>query len=70
MKIAKMKTSLELLLSVLLVSSVSAGPAGNAQMTPVNDRTLFIRSLPGYPGGRSDVYEVYMEPYLFVSTAS
>ena len=36
-------------------------------MTNMNDRTLYIRSLPGYPGGRSDLYEVYMEPYYFVS---
>ncbi|XP_046482199.1 superoxide dismutase [Cu-Zn]-like isoform X1 [Neodiprion pinetum] len=31
----------------------------------IYDRTLFIRSLPGFPGYRSDLYEVYMEPYLF-----
>lgn len=36
-------------------------------MGDVNDRTLYIRSLPGYPGARSDLYEVYMEPYYFVS---
>lgn len=34
-------------------------------MTLVNDKTLFVRNLPGYPGSRSDLYEVYMEPYLF-----
>ncbi|XP_015595409.1 superoxide dismutase [Cu-Zn], chloroplastic [Cephus cinctus] len=34
-------------------------------MININDRTLFVRSLPGYPGTRSDLYEVYMEPYLF-----
>nr|KAF7419788.1 hypothetical protein H0235_010085 [Vespula pensylvanica] len=31
-----------------------------------NERILFIRSLPGYPGSRSNLYEVYMEPYFFV----
>jgi len=31
----------------------------------MRDRTLYIRSLPGYPGARSDLYEVYMEPYYF-----
>lgn len=37
------------------------------EMPTNSDRTLYIRSLPGYPGVRSDLYEVYMEPYYFVS---
>ncbi|XP_012251672.2 superoxide dismutase [Cu-Zn]-like [Athalia rosae] len=42
----------------------SANPY-DRMMVEMNDRTLFIRSLPGFPGYRSDLYEVYMEPYLF-----
>lgn len=32
-----------------------------------NKKTLVVKSIPGYPGIRSDVYEIYMEPYNFVS---
>ncbi|XP_043273057.1 superoxide dismutase [Cu-Zn]-like isoform X2 [Venturia canescens] len=35
--------------------------------TESNDRKLYIRSLPGYPGLRSNLYEVYMEPYYFAT---
>lgn len=46
------------------IRSTSAGPY-DRMMLEMNDRTLFVRSLPGFPGTRSDLYEVYMEPYLF-----
>lgn len=48
---------------------IDENPSGSKiDETPAaKDRTLYIRSLPGYPGERSDLYEVYMEPYYFVS---
>lgn len=46
---------------------INGGPVDNS-MPSNDDRTLYIRSLPGYPGVRSDLYEVYMEPYYFVSS--
>lgn len=46
-----------------LASCAQSGPYDRS--VSASDRTLFIRSLPGYPGARSDLYEVYMEPYLF-----
>jgi len=48
-----------------MIAIVRAGPYDRMAVS-MNDRTLFIRSLPGYPGTRSDLYEVYMEPYYFV----
>ncbi|CAD6205639.1 GSCOCG00009942001-RA-CDS [Cotesia congregata] len=30
-----------------------------------NKKILQIKSIPGYPGSRSDVYEILMEPYYF-----
>lgn len=48
-----------------MIAIARAGPYDRMAVT-MNDRTLFIRSLPGYPGTRSDLYEVYMEPYYFV----
>ncbi|XP_057320971.1 superoxide dismutase [Cu-Zn]-like isoform X2 [Microplitis mediator] len=30
-----------------------------------NKKILVVKSIPGYPGLRSDVYEIYMEPYDF-----
>lgn len=47
-----------------MIAIARAGPY-DRMMVSMNDRTLFIRSLPGYPGTRSDLYEVYMEPYYF-----
>lgn len=51
-----------------MIAIARAGPYDRTADGSVNDRTLFIRSLPGYPGTRSDLYEVYMEPYYFVRT--
>lgn len=48
-----------------MIAIARAGPYDRTA-DAMNDRTLFIRSLPGYPGTRSDLYEVYMEPYYFV----
>lgn len=48
-----------------MIAIARAGPY-DRMMVSMNDRTLFIRSLPGDPGTRSDLYEVYMEPYYFV----
>ncbi|XP_008216840.1 superoxide dismutase [Cu-Zn] isoform X1 [Nasonia vitripennis] len=58
-----MRSAIKFVLGLLLVCGACAGPVDDSK--PISDRTLFIRSLPGYPGGRSNVYEVYMEPYLF-----
>lgn len=64
-----MKSLLRLSLGICLVFVVSSSPVDdNKPAERSSDRTLFIRSLPGYPGSRSNLYEVYMEPYLFVST--
>ncbi|XP_033226296.1 superoxide dismutase [Cu-Zn], chloroplastic-like [Belonocnema kinseyi] len=52
------------LIAASFVGEINGGPMDKMAVT-VKDRTLFIRSLPGYPGGRSNLYEVYMEPYLF-----
>ncbi|GAB1859453.1 superoxide dismutase [Camponotus japonicus] len=51
----------------IVIGMISIARAGlyDRMMVSMNDRTLFIRSLPGYPGTRSDLYEVYMEPYYF-----
>lgn len=61
-----MKRSIKIVLGVILLAwSISAGTYDKTMLSLVNDRTLLIRSIPGYPGSRSDLYEVYMEPYLF-----
>ncbi|XP_032669245.1 superoxide dismutase [Cu-Zn]-like [Odontomachus brunneus] len=49
---------------IAMIVTARAGPYDRMAVS-MNDRTLFIRSLPGYPGTRSDLYEVYMEPYYF-----
>ncbi|XP_025072864.1 superoxide dismutase [Cu-Zn]-like isoform X2 [Pogonomyrmex barbatus] len=43
----------------IVISMIAIARAGPYDRTTdaVNDRTLFIRSLPGYPGTRSDLYE-------------
>ncbi|XP_012277940.1 superoxide dismutase [Cu-Zn] isoform X2 [Orussus abietinus] len=44
------------LIGVILVRGSTGGPYDRMTIN-LNDRTLFIRSLPGYPGTRSDLYE-------------
>lgn len=39
----------------------------NDPLNKSNKKILTIKSIPGYPGSRSDVYEILMEPYYFVS---
>lgn len=59
-----------LLFIFIYFSELNGVPINNEMpSTQINDkeRTLYIRSVPGYPGVRSDLYEVYMEPYYFVS---
>ncbi|XP_063973658.1 superoxide dismutase [Cu-Zn]-like [Diachasmimorpha longicaudata] len=58
-----MLMKLALLMGVCMVG-LNGVPVEN-EMPTSSDRTLYIRSLPGYPGVRSDLYEVYMEPYYF-----
>ncbi|KAK2576313.1 hypothetical protein KPH14_005677 [Odynerus spinipes] len=60
-----MQRSLGFAIGVILLAWRTSAGGYDDTMTLVNDRTLFIRSLPGYPGSRSNLYEVYMEPYLF-----
>ncbi|XP_034938289.1 uncharacterized protein [Chelonus insularis] len=42
-------------------------PSNNDQFSdnPESNKTLYVKVIPGYPGVRSDIYEVYMEPYDF-----
>ncbi|KAI4498207.1 hypothetical protein M0802_006693 [Mischocyttarus mexicanus] len=54
------------ILATLLVRRKTYAEVYEGTMMTINDRTLFIRSLPGYPGSRSNLYEVYMEPYFFL----
>lgn len=51
--------------AVIQIVLGAAGGPYDRMMISMNDRTLFVRGLPGYPGSRSDLFEVYMEPYLF-----
>ncbi|XP_043471981.1 superoxide dismutase [Cu-Zn] 5-like [Leptopilina heterotoma] len=48
-----------------LILGSNGGTTDKVNTAPINDRTVFIRSLPGLRGVRSNLYEVYMEPYLF-----
>lgn len=66
LRAAKMKLTIVLLVSIG-VTFYAQHVVSERKLVKSNDRTLFIRSLPGYPGGRSDLYEVYMEPYHYVS---
>ncbi|KAG8042759.1 hypothetical protein G9C98_005399 [Cotesia typhae] len=37
----------------------------NDRLNKSNKKILTIKTIPGYPGSRSDVYEILMEPYYF-----
>lgn len=61
-----MLLSTTILIAACLIWETNGGTTDKVAQTSVNDRTVFIRSLPGLRGVRSNLYEVYMEPYLFV----
>ncbi|XP_011503272.1 PREDICTED: superoxide dismutase [Cu-Zn]-like [Ceratosolen solmsi marchali] len=58
-----MRVSINLILEISLFYIAWASPV-NKVLTVISNKKLFIRSLPGYSGGRSNLYEVHMEPYL------
>lgn len=60
-----MLLSTTILIAACLIWETNGGTTDKVAQTSVNDRTVFIRSLPGLRGVRSNLYEVYMEPYLF-----
>lgn len=52
--------------SILLVNYVVKTSVSSPSLKQV-DRSLHVRSLPPINGIQSNIYEVYMEPYGFVS---
>ncbi|XP_035738212.1 superoxide dismutase [Cu-Zn]-like [Vespa mandarinia] len=61
-----MQKSLRISIMMILLTWKTYAEVYEGTIMNTNERTLFIRSLPGYPGSRSNLYEVYMEPYFFV----
>ncbi|XP_043673369.1 superoxide dismutase [Cu-Zn]-like [Vespula pensylvanica] len=61
-----MQRTLKIAIMMILVTQKTYAEVHEQTTMNTNERILFIRSLPGYPGSRSNLYEVYMEPYFFV----
>ncbi|KAJ8686419.1 hypothetical protein QAD02_022213 [Eretmocerus hayati] len=61
-----MRSMMGMMLGTLAILCVlQTGSAGHRPVELAGQKSVFIRSVPGYRGTRSNVYEVYMEPYLF-----
>lgn len=59
-------------MSVICIIGVSSSPhlgphQGPSPQGVMSDRSLHVRSLPPITGFQSNIYEVYMEPFPFVS---
>nr|XP_050858099.1 superoxide dismutase [Cu-Zn]-like [Vespula vulgaris] len=61
-----MQRTLKITIMMILLTQKTYAEVHEQTTMNTNERILFIRSLPGYPGSRSNLYEVYMEPYFFV----
>ncbi|KAL2736463.1 superoxide dismutase Cu-Zn-like [Vespula maculifrons] len=61
-----MQRTLKIAIMMILLTQKTYAEVHEQTTMNTNERILFIRSLPGYPGSRSNLYEVYMEPYFFV----
>lgn len=65
-KYSKMIVKFLSVTSILLVNYVVKTSVSSPSLKQV-DRSLHVRSLPPINGIQSNIYEVYMEPYGFVS---
>jgi hypothetical protein len=66
-----MKTALVLVVTLTSLASAAddASPSKDVETIVPKERSLHVRSFPGIFGYSSNLYEIPMHPYHFVSTA-